>query len=211
VAASAQRYAGWSGIAFVVLFGVGNAIWALDMPEAGAPAAELVDFYRDTSSRIIVGASLSMLAVAAFVLFSAALRRVLVEAVGDDLLATTAFGGALLGAAAGLGAETINMTGALRAEDDRLNEDLAQLLFEVPQVLGSITAGVGIGIFALATATLALRNDVVLSRWLAFAVAAVGIVLLTPLSRVNIVTGAAMLLIVAAISVSLLRRAPARH
>jgi len=145
---NAQRYAGLSGIVFVVLFATGNVLWwPWSGPEAGAPAVEIVDFYHDTSGRIVAGASLSLLAIAAFVLFAAALRRVLTEAEGDDLLATTAFGGALLGLAAGLGAETINMVGALRARDGELSEALAQSLFEISQILGSTATGVGMGGF----------------------------------------------------------------
>ena len=106
-----------SGVAVAVLFAGGNAIWALDMPDAGAPVAEVAGFYRDTADRIVVGASLSLLAIAALVWFAAALRDRL--AASDRVLATTAFGGGILVAAAGLGAETINMAAALRARDGR--------------------------------------------------------------------------------------------
>jgi hypothetical protein len=201
----ARRYAGLSGIAFVVLFGAGSALWGLDMPAAGTPVTEILDFYRDTSGRIEAGASLSLLGVAAFLLFAAAVRRVLADAGGDDVLATTAFGGALLGLAAGLGAETINMVGALRASDDELSPELAQSLFEISQVLGSTATGVGIGVFALATAAVALRTGLILPRSLAIVTFAVGISLLTPLSRVNVVPGAAMLLITSIIAVVLLK------
>jgi hypothetical protein len=201
-----RRYAGLSGIAFVVLFATGNMLWwPWSGPAAGAPAAEIVDFYRHTSDRIVVGASLSLLAIAAFVLFAAALRRVLTEAEGDDLLATTAFGGALLGLAAGLGAETINMVGALRARDGELSAALAQSLFEISQVLGSTAAGLGIGIFALATAAVALRTGLILPRGLAIVAVVVGISLLTPVSRVAEVSGGSLLLITLIIAVLLLR------
>lgn len=204
VAGRAQRYAGWSGIAFVVLFGVGSAIWGLDMPDTGSPVREVLDFYRETSDRIVVGASLSLLGIAAFVLFAAAIRSVLIDAGGDDFLATAAFGGALLGLAAGLGAETINMTAAVRADDGELSGALAQSLFEISQVLGSVGAGVGIGVFALATGVSALRAAV-LPRWVAIILVVVGIALLTPLSYVNVVAGSAMLLVALLIAVSLLR------
>ncbi len=207
---SAERYAGWSGIAFVLLFGVGSAIWGLDMPNAGAPAAEILDFYRETSDRIVVGASLSLLGIAAFVLFAAAVRSALLDAGGDDFLATTAFGGALLGLAAGLGAETINMTAAIRADDGELSGALAQSLFEISQVLGSVGAGVGVGVFALATGTSALRIGAVLPRWVAIVLVVVGVALLTPLSYVNVVAGSAMLLVALLVAVPLLRAPAAR-
>jgi hypothetical protein len=202
---SARRCAGLSGIVVVLLFGIGSAIWALDMPDAGAPVAEVVDFYADSADRIVVGASLSLVAIAAFVLFAAALRQVLIDAGGDDFLATTAFGGALLGMAAGLGAETINLVGALRARDDELSDALAQSLFEISQVLGSTAAGVGMGVFALATAAVALRSGAVMPRWLAIVTVVVGISLLTPVSRVNELSGASLVLITLVLAVLLLR------
>jgi len=191
----ARRYAGMSGLAFVVLFGAGSALWGLEMPAPGSPATEVVDFYRETSNRIVVGASLSLVGIAVFVLFAASVRQVLVEAGGDDFLATTAFGGALLGMAAGLGAETINMVGALRAHDGELSDALARSLFETSQILGSTASGVGVAIFALATAVTALRTGQVLPRSLALIVLAIGIVLLTPLSHISEVTGGALLLV----------------
>jgi hypothetical protein len=202
----ARRYGGLSGLAVVVLFGVGSAIWGLDMPEDGTPVAEVADFYRETSDRIVIGASLSLLAIGAFVLFAAAVRSVLAEAEGDDLLATTAFGGALLGMAAGLGAETINMVAALRARDDELSDALAQSLFEISQILGSTATGLGLGVFALATAAAALRTGLVLPRWLAVVTGVIGISLLTPLSHVNVLPGAAMVLIALLIAVAFLWR-----
>ena len=133
----AQRIAGISGIAGAVLFAVGNAIWGLDMPEDGTPVAEIVDWYEDVADRIVIGGSLSLLAVAVFLVFAGAMRRVLADAEGEDLLASIAFGGFLLGMAVGIGAEGINLAAALRAQDGELGGELAQALFEVYQVLGA--------------------------------------------------------------------------
>ena len=66
-----RRVTGLAGLAVAVLFSVGNALWAFDQPEAGASSREIVAFYTDTSARIIVGASLSLLAAALFVAFCA--------------------------------------------------------------------------------------------------------------------------------------------
>ena len=200
-----RRCAALSGIAVAVLFAGGSALWAPDWPAAGAPASEVADFYRATSNRVIVGATLSLLAIAAFVFFSAALRRVLTEAEGDDLLSSAAFGGALLATAAGLGAETINMVGALRARDGALGDALAQSLWEIARVLGSTAAGIGAGVFALATAAVALRTGLILPRWLAIVTAAIGATLLTPISYVGEVTGGALIVLVLIIAVALMR------
>ena len=62
-----RRVTGLAGLGVVILFLVGNALWALDQPEAGAPAHEILAFYAGSSTQIVVGASLSLLAIALFV------------------------------------------------------------------------------------------------------------------------------------------------
>src|SRR5947207_1349711 len=101
-----RRITGLAGLAVAVVFGAGNALWAFDQPGAGAPAREIVAFYTDASARIVAGASLSLVAIAVFVLFASGLRAILREHEGGDVLATTAFGGALVMVAAGLGDES---------------------------------------------------------------------------------------------------------
>jgi hypothetical protein len=200
-----RRTTGLAGLAVAILFGAGNALWALEQPHAGAPAREIVAFYTDASARIVAGASLSLVGGALFILFASGVRAILREHEGDDLLATTAFGGALLLVAAGLGAETINMAGALRAGDGQLTKGLGQALFEISYVLGYNGAGVGIGILLLATAAVALRARTLLPRWFALLLLVVGIAFLTPLCR--FLLGPSILLL-AGVSVQLLK-APA--
>ncbi len=178
-----RRLTGLTGLAVAVLFGGGSALWAFDQPDAGAPAGEVLAFYGDTSGWIVAGASLSLLAIALFVFFASGVRAILREHEGDDLLATAAFGGALLAVAAGLGAETINMVGALRAEDGQLTPQLGQALFEISYVLGYNGAGVGIGILVLAIAAVALRARALMPRWLALLLLVAGVAFLTPLCR----------------------------
>jgi hypothetical protein len=178
-----RRVTGLVGLGVAVLFVAGNALWVFDQPDAGAPAREIVAFYTETSGWIIAGASLSLLAIAPFVFFASGVRGILREYEGDDFLATAAFGGALLMVAAGLGAETINMVGALRADDGQLTPELAQALFEISYVLGYNGAGVGIAIFVVAIAAVALRARALMPRWLAILLLVVGLAFLTPLSR----------------------------
>ena len=200
--AQTRRATGLAGIAAAVLFGTGSALWGFEQPDSGASVEEIIRFYTEASGRIVVGASLSLLAIAAVVVFASGARTILRDAEGDDLLANTAFGGALLMAAAGLGAETINMVGALRADDGQLTGELAQAVFEISYVLGYNAAGVGAGVFALATAAVALRTRAVLPRWLAVLSIIVGAALLTPLSPVLLGPG---LLVLVAIGVQLFR------
>jgi hypothetical protein len=199
---SIRRATGLAGVGVAVFFGTGSALWAFDQPDAGAPAAEIVAFYTDTSARIVTGASLSLLAIALFVFFASGVRAILREHEGDDLLATAAFGGALLAVAAGLGAETINMVGALRADDGQLTPELGRALFEISYVLGYNGAGVGIGILVLAVAMVALRARALMPRWLALLLLGVGLAFLTPLSQFLL---APAVLLLAAVSVQLLR------
>jgi hypothetical protein len=178
-----HRWAGLSAVVTAVLFAGANGLWAFEMPEGGASGAALVDFYDDLSGRIVAGALLSLISIATFVVFASAFRSVLAELEGDELLANIAFGGSLLGMAAGVGAETINMAAALRAADGELTEPLAQALFDTSYVLGYNAAGVGVGLLALATAAAALRARALLPRWLAVIALALGVALLTPLSQ----------------------------
>jgi len=197
-----RRVTGLAGLGTVILFGVGNALWAFDQPDAGAPAREVVSFYADNSGWIVAGASLSLLAVALFVLFASGVRGILREHEGSDLFATAAFGGALLAIVTGIGAETINMAGALRADDGSLTPELGRVFFEISYVLGYPAAGVSIGILLLATAAVALRARALMPRWLAFFLVVLGLAFVTPLSRFLL---APSLLLLIGASVRLLR------
>jgi hypothetical protein len=186
-----------------LLFGAGNALWAFEQPEAGARVRVIVAFYTENSTQIIVGGSLSLFACAVFVLFASGIREILRALEGEDLLATTAFGGALLVMAAGLAAESINMVGALRAQDGQLTPELARAVFEISYVFGYNAAGVGVGILLLAIAAVALRAHALLPRWLACILLIVGVAFITPLSRFLL---APSILLLAGGSVALLRR-----
>jgi hypothetical protein len=179
----AHRWAGLSAVGTAVLFASANALWGFEQPGPEASGPELLSFYGDLSGRIVVGALLSLISIAMFVVFASALRGVLIELEGDELLANVAFGGAILGLATGLGAETINMAAALRAGDGRLTGSLAQALFDISYVLGYNAAGIGIGLLTLSIGAAALRAKAMLPRWLAVVSLALGAALLTPLSH----------------------------
>ena len=162
-----QRLAGISAIAAFAVFTAGNLLWALDQPAPDARGAELVDFYKDSSGRIVAGGSLSLVSIAILVVLAAALSRVLEALLGDDLLAKVVFGGLVLGCAAGLGAESINMAAAIRADDGALTEPLAEALFDVSYMFGSYAAGVGFGLATAAIGLASLQSRGLLPRWLA--------------------------------------------
>lgn len=76
-----RRVTGLSGLGVVILFGVGNALWAFEQPDAGDSAREIVAFYADTSAEIIIGGSLSLFAIALFVLFVSGVRGIFALAI----------------------------------------------------------------------------------------------------------------------------------
>ena len=200
-----RRQAGISGLVAALTFGVGSAIWGLDMPSDGTPVSEVLAWYEDTADRIVIGGSLSLLAIAAFAFFAAAIREVLIEAGADRVLATAAFAGASLGLAAGLGAESINLIAAMRAQDGDLTPELAQPLFEISQILGSTSTGVGFGVFAIATGAAVLRTPGVVPRWTAMLMLVAGVVLLSPLSHIGPLAGTLLIVLAVELALQLLR------
>jgi hypothetical protein len=131
----------------------------------------------------VAGGLISLISIAMFLVFASAFRSVVIELEGDELLANIAFGGALIGLAAGVGAETINMAAALRAGEGELTQPLAQALFDASYVLGYNAAGVGLGMLAIATGAAAIRARALLPRSLAVAFLVLGLALLTPLCQ----------------------------
>lgn len=201
-----------SGLAAAVVFGAGSAIWALDQPDRGAETDEIVSFYEDTSTEILIGGTISLLALVLFVWFGAVLRNRLIAAEGSELsgLPGTAFAGAILLAAVGLGAETINIAGALSAEDGQLTADTARTYFDVSYALGAPAAGVGVAMVALPTAVIALRTGRPVGRPVAWIAVAVGVATLTPVMwtpAFAVLTGLALVLL-AGLSVTLYRGEP---
>jgi hypothetical protein len=181
------------GLAVAVLFGAGNALWALDQPEAGASAHQIVSFYTGTSNRIIAGASVSLLAGALLVFFASGVRTLLRDHAPDDLFPSAAFGGLLLVVATGLGAETINMVGALRAKHGQLTPKLGRALFETSYVLGYNAAGVGIAVLLGAIVGVAWCSPSLLPRWAALPLLLLAIAFLTPLCRFLLVPAIVLL------------------
>ena len=177
-----HRWTGLSAVAAVGLFAVGNALWAFEQPDPGASGPELVEFYGDLSTRIVVGGLLSLTSIAVLVVLAAALRRLLIEVEQEGFIADLAYGGLLFGLAPGVGAEAVNMAAALRAGDGELTEPLALALFDISYMLGSYASGLGFGVLSIAIGAAALRTGRLLPGWLAIAAIAIGVALVTPLA-----------------------------
>ena len=167
-----------------VLFAVGNLLWSDRHPGDRRPRRRAPPPSTKTARpRSSSGASLSIVAIVLFVWFSALLRDRLELELGDRGagLPMAAFGGAILGFTVGLGAETINMAGAMRAASDGgITPDAAQAYFDISQVLGFNAAGVGLATLIAATAVASLRGSQILPRALAVPALILALSLLVP-------------------------------
>ena len=207
------RFAPLSGLIAAVLFGVGNAIWGFEQPPRDAGTEELVSFYTETSTEILIGGSLSLVSLPFFVWFGSVLRDRLIEAEGgrETGLPLVAFAGTLMAAAVGSGAETINMAGALSSDDGQLTGEGAHTFFDISYSLGAPAAGVALAMVAAPTAIVALRTGEPLrpvSAWLSL-VLAVGFLSPAMLFPVFGWLFAAGILGLAALSIHLYRDRPA--
>jgi hypothetical protein len=199
-----------SGFVFAVLFGLGSGLWAFDQPARGADSDELLAFFEGTSTEILIGGTMSIVSIVFLVWFGAILRERLIAAEGSERsgLPLVAFAGSVLLAAVGLGAETINIAGALSARDGQLTADTAQIYFDLSYAFGAQAAGVAIAMIALPTGLTALRTGRVVPRWAAWLALFLGIATLTPalLNRAAfLVLYAATVLLLAACSLYLFR------
>jgi hypothetical protein len=193
-----DRFASLSGLAFVVLFGIGSALWGFDQPDRDAGGAEILSFFEDTSNRIVIGGTLSVVSVLFLVWFGTVVREQLALAEGLDRsgLPLLAFAGAVLTAAAGLAAETINMVAATRAGDGELSAESAQTYFDLTIAFGYTSAGLGIAAFAAPIAITAQRTRRRALQWLAWLAVALGLAMLIPgLSLVQVLYAALLVLL----------------
>lgn len=199
-----SRFAPLSGLVAAVLFAIGNVLWAFEQPSPNAPVGEVVSFYEDTSTEIVIGATISIVSLLFFLWFGATLHERLRAAEGSSRsgLPLMAFGGAVLIATVGLGAETINMAGALRAGDHTLTPDTAQIYYDVSNALGYTSAGGAIAAVAIPTALVALATGRVVSRWTALLALLIALLVMTP--AVTLVLGFAVILL-GALSIQLYR------
>ncbi len=177
------RFAPLSGLIAAILFAAGSALWAFEQPDQDAGSEEIVSFYEQSSSEIMIGGTVSVISLLFLVWFGAVLRERLAAAEGSNGsgLPLVAFAGCVVIAVVGLGAETINMAGALSAGDGQLTPDTAQIYFDVSWAFGAPAAGVAVAMVGLPIGLIALRTGRVLRPWSAWLVILLALVTLTPL------------------------------
>jgi hypothetical protein len=207
-----SRFAPLSGLVTAVLFGVGSALWGFEQPAQDAGSEELISFYEETSTEILIGGTMSIISVLFLVWFGAVLRDRLAAAEGSAAtgLPLVAFAGTILLAAVGLGAETINMAGAHSADDGQLTADTAQIYFDVSWAFGAPAAGIAGAAAAAPIALIALRSGRVLSPWAAWLVLLMSLAMLTPIMWTAAFQYplALAVLLLAALSIKLYRAGP---
>lgn len=201
-----RRLIGAAGVAALLLFGIGNSLWAFDVPDQGASARELLDFYSDKSNSIEVGVSLSFAAFAAFLYFAAGLRTLLARFDADGALAMAALLGALVAAACGLASQTINLAAGTLARHGDLGGSTARSCFEIARALGFHAAPVGFGLLLIAIAAISLRARAVMPRWLAGLTIVVGLALFSPIAPAALHPAVLLLIAVSVLVI----RAPGR-
>ena len=178
-----SRFAPLSGLITAVLFGIGSALWGFEQPSQDAGSDEIVSFYEDTSTEILIGGTMSIISLLFLVWFGAVLHERLAAAEGSEGsgLPLVSFAGTVLLAAVGLGAETINMAGAISADDGQLTAETAQIYFDVSWAFGAPAAGVAIAMAATPVALIALRTGRLLPSWAAWLTLLIALSSLTPL------------------------------
>lgn len=176
------RHASLSGLVFAVLFGVGSGLWVFHQPRRSAGTAEILEFFESASVEILIGGTISIVSYVFLVWFGAVLHNRLAAAdtSGESGLALVAFGGTVLFAAVGLAAETINMAGAMSAEDGQLSGDAAQTYFDLTYAFGAHAAGIAFAIVALPIGVTALRTKRLTPGWGGWVALVLGLALLTP-------------------------------
>lgn len=167
--ASWERLAPLSGVAFVVLIVISNAIFS--PPGYGASRLRLTAYFLDHHRRGLVAGMLAGLALVAFLWLLGSLARALREA-GEERMAAIAFGGGLLGLAVGA-VQTIILTGlAFRVARD--DPGLVKGLYDLRATTSTMLA-FPLAALAAATAVAVLRGRS-LPAWYGWASALTGLV-----------------------------------
>jgi hypothetical protein len=165
------------GVAFVVVVVIGFAVQG-EPPDAEEPVREIVDFYLDNESSVMVGAVLEGFAGALLIFFGGVLRKALSEAEGDGgVLSVVAMAGAVVIAIGAAFDATISFALAETADDiEPASVHTLQALWNndfIPFAMGNL-------VFTLA-AGLAIVRHGALPKWLGWVAILLAVISLTPI------------------------------
>lgn len=206
------RIGGAFGAAYVLLTLVGGAVGGgMNSPDLTASRATIAAWVakQHNSAAGYAGGLMELLGLLAFVVFAAALYRVLRRGDQGGILATTALGAALVSAALKLGSVPLTFALEWRARQG-FDPQLAAAILDADNVAFILTWALdAVWLAAAAFATLRMR---VLPRWLGILAAVTAPVLLLSTAAANHVPPLGMLLTLVWIAatglVVLLRREP---
>lgn len=173
---SANRLAALTGVAFVVLLVVGGAI-AGEPPSPDDGVDEIVDFYTENDSSVMIGSVIQALGLVALVFFGGYLRRVFQEAAGPNhTLPSVVQAGAAIVAVGGAIDATINFALADSIEDvDPVAAQALVMLWNndwIPIAVGGMT-------LILASGLSILRHGG-LPRWMGWVAIVLAVAMATP-------------------------------
>ena len=181
-----------TGVLFVVLTVVALLLGG-EPPDGDDPVGEVVEYWVDHDTELMVGSVIEALAAVSLIFFAASVRRALRR--GEDgagVLSVAAFGGGIV-AAAGLGVDA-----ALRFTAADLADDVDPVVI---QTLNAIWSGfffpmvIGIATLVLATGLGALRTRLI-PVWLVWVGFVICVALFTPAGFVAFLLGALWILVV---------------
>jgi hypothetical protein len=193
-----------TGVAFV-LIGLLSFVVGGEPKSADEPVREVVSFYVDNKSSVEAGAFISVLATVLLVFFGGYLRWFLRAGAADgEALSLIAFVGvAIVGVGFAIDSTILIALSEAADDIDPSAVQALQALWDndfIPVVLGT-------QLFLWATGISVIRSGA-LPRWLGWVMVLLGVIGFTPLGFVSVI-GAAILVVVLSVMMSLRARTPA--
>jgi hypothetical protein len=193
-----------SGLAAVILIAVGFGVSG-DAPSTGDSAASIKAFYVDHSSGQQLGAFILMIAAPFLIVFAAALRSTLVDAVPGmrSLWGNVLFAGATIASAGFLLAAVLQLT--LADSPEHLSGSAVQALNALSsETWPAFTGGIGVMLLGAAGGMIPLRSGL---RWLGWAALVLGVVIFTPIGFVGF-AGSGLWIVLASVALTMQLRSP---
>lgn len=190
---SFARFALLAGVLFPVLAVLSFAIEG-DTPDVDGPAAEVVEFYADNDTQVIIASGLAAIAAVVLLVFASSVQRVLAKSSETGLFASFAFAGGIV-AAAGIAVDSaIRLTLANSAGD--ISPEATQSLFAFWEgFFWPIHVGLAVLLLGL---SLSAFETKIMPVWMAVVgiLAAVALFIPPPVAFVGLAVGALWVIVV---------------
>ena len=183
-AATWERRAPLTGLAFVVLAVTGNALQG-STPALHGETEAVAKFYTEKGTAIAVGMMLSLVSVFFLAWFLGSLRRHLAASEGPDgWMTSVASGGGVATLSLLAAGFALNSAGALRARETGITGDVASVFYDGSLALTGLAASLTMAVLLAATAAIALQFGA-LPRWFGWTSALLALLgIVTPVSFV---------------------------